>query len=316
MKLLLTDIDDSAVVPLLNPPNHNNDQVNVLDELLFEISAEIDNIGEDQEQLFSQLKKIENTIEKQNESLSTLQLQLNSSVQQRYEVFESKNRMNTRLREISELLARFQLLREHYIVDIDRLKSIQESGSLFFHIEVVACPICGSEPEAQHFNDTCNTEIEKIISSATSEINKINQLLKELDDTVQDLSSEEKDLATSLKEAENEYEELDQAIQRTITPQVSAFRTSFSELIEKRANINKIIETYHNRVSVDKYAYLASREEIVGNDYNLNIPRYVDTFEEEAPVDIQAVKKNIADIEAELAQVQEQMKKYLDELGL
>ena len=131
------------------------------------------------------------------------------------------------MREISELLARFQLLREHYIVDIDRLKSIQESGSLFFHIEVVACPICGSEPEAQHFNDTCNTEIEKIISSATSEINKINQLLKELDDTVQDLSSEEKDLATSLKEAENEYEELDQAIQRTIAPQVSAFRTSF-----------------------------------------------------------------------------------------
>lgn len=42
----------------------------------------------------------------------------------------------------------------------------------------------------------------------------------------------------------------------------------------------------------------------------------MDTFEEEAPVDIQAVKKNIADIEAELAQVQEQMKKYLDELGL
>lgn len=68
-------------------------------------------------------------------------------------------------------------------------------------------------------------EIEKITSSATSEINKINQLLKELDDTVQDLSSEEKDLVTSLKEAENEYEELDQAIQRTITPQVSAFRT-------------------------------------------------------------------------------------------
>ena len=244
VKLLLTDIDDSAVVPLLNSPNLNNDQVNVLDELICEISVEIDNIGEDQEQLFSQLKKIENTIEKQNESLSTLQLQLNSSVQKRYEVFESKNRMNTRLREISELLARFQLLREHYIVDIDRLKSIQESGSLFFHIEVVACPICGSEPEAQHFNDTCNTEIEKIISSATSEINKINQLLKELDDTVQDLSSEEKDLATSLKEAENEYEELDQAIQRTITPQVSAFRTSFSELIEKRANINKIIELF------------------------------------------------------------------------
>ena len=65
-----------------------------------------------------------------------------------------------------------------------------------------------------------------------------------------------------------------------------------------------------------QYSYRATLDEIRENDYNLNIPRYVDTFEEEDPVDIQAVKKNIADIEAELAQVQEQMKKYLDELGL
>lgn len=52
------------------------------------------------------------------------------------------------------------------------------------------------------------------------------------------------------------------------------------------------------------------------NDYNLNIPRYVDTFEEEELVDIDEVKQNIANIEAELAQVQAQMAKYLEELGL
>ena len=73
---------------------------------------------------------------------------------------------------------------------------------------------------------------------------------------------------------------------------------------------------YKKRETMQKYSYRATLDEIRENDYNLNIPRYVDTFEEEDPVDIQAVKKNIADIEAELAQVQEQMKKYLDELGL
>ena len=76
------------------------------------------------------------------------------------------------------------------------------------------------------------------------------------------------------------------------------------------------VHAYKKRETVPKYSYRAMLDEIRENDYNLNIPRYVDTFEEEAPVDIQAVKKNIADIEAELAQVQEQMKKYLDELGL
>jgi type I restriction-modification system DNA methylase subunit len=66
----------------------------------------------------------------------------------------------------------------------------------------------------------------------------------------------------------------------------------------------------------EKYSYVATLDEIRENDYNLNIPRYVDTFEEEELIDIEEVQKNIADIEAELKVVQEQMKKYLEELGL
>ena len=82
------------------------------------------------------------------------------------------------------------------------------------------------------------------------------------------------------------------------------------------SDIDRIVSTYEQRENVDKYAYVASRDEIRENDYNLNIPRYVDTFEEEEPVDIDQVKQNIADIEAELAQVQAQMAKYMEELGL
>ena len=61
---------------------------------------------------------------------------------------------------------------------------------------------------------------------------------------------------------------------------------------------------------------MASFDEIKENDFNLNIPRYVDTFEEEELVDIDEVKRNIASIEAELGQVQAQMRVYLEELGL
>ena len=65
----------------------------------------------------------------------------------------------------------------------------------------------------------------------------------------------------------------------------------------------------------DKYAYVATPDEITSNDYNLNIPRYVDTFEEEPEVDISAVQKEIDQLEAELADVRKQMKAYLKELG-
>ena len=67
---------------------------------------------------------------------------------------------------------------------------------------------------------------------------------------------------------------------------------------------------------MDKYSHVASFDEIKENDFNLNIPRYVDTFEEDELVDIDEVQRNIANIEEELTQVQAQMKKYLEELGL
>ena len=80
-------------------------------------------------------------------------------------------------------------------------------------------------------------------------------------------------------------------------------------------NIAKIVETYRSRASVDKYAYLASREEIVGNDYNLNIPRYVDTFEAEDAVDLVAVRAERETLKAELVALEGEMVKFLQELG-
>jgi type I restriction enzyme M protein len=65
----------------------------------------------------------------------------------------------------------------------------------------------------------------------------------------------------------------------------------------------------------DKYAYRASLKEIEENDYNLNIPRYVDTFEEEEPVDIVQTQKEISRLKSELLDVENQMNEYLKELG-
>ncbi|GAA5556962.1 hypothetical protein Asch01_01678 [Acinetobacter schindleri] len=80
-------------------------------------------------------------------------------------------------------------------------------------------------------------------------------------------------------------------------------------------NIAKIVETYRARKSVDKYAYLATLQEIKDNDYNLNIPRYVDTFEEEAEIDLVAVRAEREQLKTQLAELEVQMAKYLEELG-
>lgn len=79
-------------------------------------------------------------------------------------------------------------------------------------------------------------------------------------------------------------------------------------------NITKIVETYRARESVDKYAYLATLQEVKDNDYNLNIPRYVDTFEEEAEIDLVAVRAEREQLKTQLAELEVQMAKYLEEL--
>jgi type I restriction enzyme M protein len=81
-------------------------------------------------------------------------------------------------------------------------------------------------------------------------------------------------------------------------------------------HIKKVVATYRAFQTVPKYSYRATREEIAENDFNLNIPRYVDTFEAEKEVDLSAVEADIIRLEGELAVVRKQMKAYLEELGL
>lgn len=67
-------------------------------------------------------------------------------------------------------------------------------------------------------------------------------------------------------------------------------------------HIDKIVSTYKKREDIERYAHVASFDEIQENDFNLNIPRYVDTFEEEEPVDLVAVNTNLLKVNEELDQ--------------
>lgn len=81
-------------------------------------------------------------------------------------------------------------------------------------------------------------------------------------------------------------------------------------------DIEKIVSTFQKFAECEKYSHLATLEEIQEAEFNLNIPRYVDTFEEEEDIDIPAVQEEIQDIEAELAKTQKELNQYLEELGL
>lgn len=81
-------------------------------------------------------------------------------------------------------------------------------------------------------------------------------------------------------------------------------------------DIDKIIDTYQQRETIGKYSYVAKLEEVAENDYNLNIPRYVDTFEEEEPIDLAEVTEEIKKLAIAMVETDKKIAAYCEELGI
>ena len=86
--------------------------------------------------------------------------------------------------------------------------------------------------------------------------------------------------------------------------------------ILREEHIEKIVSTYRNRTSEDKFSYVASNDELIENEYNLNIPRYVDTFEEEEQVDLEAVSNQLGGLDGEIHQTDKMIEGFCEELGI
>ncbi|MEZ5529367.1 MAG: type I restriction-modification system subunit M [Porticoccaceae bacterium] len=85
--------------------------------------------------------------------------------------------------------------------------------------------------------------------------------------------------------------------------------------IRVEKEVQKIVETYQRRKTIDKFSYLGSRDEIKENEFNLNIPRYVDTFHEEEEIDLNIVRKDREHLKARMEELENEMSNYLKELG-
>lgn len=93
------------------------------------------------------------------------------------------------------------------------------------------------------------------------------------------------------------------------------FEAGKNQNVLREADLQRILDAAAARQPVARYAHLATAAEIAENDFNLNIPRYVDTFQEEAEIDLMSVRREREELQAELARLGAQMDAYLKELG-
>ena len=94
------------------------------------------------------------------------------------------------------------------------------------------------------------------------------------------------------------------------------FEKAKNQNVLRDGDVEKIIAIYRDRTAIDRYSHVATMAEIEENDWNLNIPRYVDTFEEEAPVDLTAVLAELKAIKVSLAVVDARIAGFCQELGI
>lgn len=239
-KLLLTGTDDSALIvakTVAQVRESVSGKIDLLDQMIDELKNEIDEAGLDEAELQDQHSKLEASIKEQNEALDEAQGALNTLLGERGKIASEIRNRRARLIEIEELTKRFALLDKHYVTDLKRLEAIHESGSFFVHTERRVCPLCGAEPGEQHLNAECDGNVETVIEAAGAEMNKIQRLQRELNDTVDSLNTEQETINAELSLFSEQYDALDAQLSEIARPKVSSQRASYNQLVSQRANV-------------------------------------------------------------------------------
>lgn len=244
IKLLLTGIDDSAIVSAAHDEPDQSGQIGLLDDLIADLTSEIIDMGDEKGELEAQLERLEASAAEHRDSVADAQRTLDAQMGERRELAKQQHEIDDRLDEIQELRARFELLREHYGVDRERLRSIQESGTLFAYVERVVCPLCGAGPEAQHADADCEGNVATIVEAATAEISKIERLSKELSSAVTDLLTEQDSLSALRVTVGHAYANVDADIRQTMAPHVEEARAKFTDIIETRSAVRESLALF------------------------------------------------------------------------
>jgi len=253
LKLLLTGADDNALVAqqsVVLRRDQEAGKVELLEGMIESLQEQLNQQGSEESELREQLERLEHSIKVQDESLQASQLAFDAVLKRRSASAAALREARERLSEIEELVSRFRLLDSHYATDMERLAAIRESGSMFVHLPSKACPLCGADPGDQHLDQPCDGNTEAVVRAAMAEMAKIDQLRRELGETVESLEVERQALSAEARRLENEQNLAERGIREIAAPALSADRASYQELVAQRAEVHLKLERFARLVDL------------------------------------------------------------------
>jgi chromosome segregation ATPase len=239
-KLMITGNDDSAFVQSIadsSGSEREDGKIELLDQMIAELQAELDETGVDERELRDQEERLNTSLQNQVTLLQSAQLKFNELISDRSELAISLRGHKSRLIEISELINRFYLLDRHYDTDVQRLHAIRESGTLFVNFSAKACPLCGAKPADQHLNSECDGNAEAVVKAAEAEILKIEQLRRELEETITSLRAEFVDIEFMMPLIQARYDDIELQLTQFVAPNLTGERASYNELMNQMTNV-------------------------------------------------------------------------------
>lgn len=246
-KLLLTGTDDSALVASSKrePEELSRDaQLQLLDQLLDDYREQLKELTKSPKELSEQLEKIDASLRQHTEQVTTTETAFQQAAGKRRELRKKLEESRERRAEVGALLERFSLLDKHYASDIERLRAIEEGGTLFNILSSGHCPLCGAAPAHHHSDAECDGNIDAVVQAARKEIAKIEILRGELSATVHNLEREGASFDRKMPAVVQELDQISESVDRLISPKLSKLRVSYSEFADKRGEIREALALY------------------------------------------------------------------------
>jgi len=246
-KLLLTGTDDSALVASnkREPEDLSREaQLQLLDQLLDDYRDRLKELTRSPKELEEQLEKIDSSLRQQAVQVNTTEAKFQEAAGKRRELRKKLEESRERRTEVGAMLKRFSLLDKHYASDIERLRAVEEGGTLFNVLGSGHCPLCGAAPAHHRAGAECEGNIDAVVLAARKEIAKIDVLRTELSTTVRNLEHEAASFDRKMPAAVRELESISEAVEELIAPRLSHLRKSYSEFADKRAEVREALALY------------------------------------------------------------------------
>lgn len=268
IKLLLTGVDDSAVVAAKKGRISKAEQITLLEGLHQEMQ---DEEAGSREELEAQMTRLGESIDAKQVQMAALQTSVDKYTKIRRDIYSSITRTEGRLDEVIQQLSRFKLLDEHYEADLIRVSAIVESGIIFSSMDLVRCPHCGAAPDAQNMDHDCAGDVGPVVEAANAEKDKITQLKRELQDSVADLIREQQQLVEDLDLWDHQQEIFEAELAIEIPESDSKqLRSDYSDLMDERTEVATSLQRLSMLEMVDKRLRQITSddesEEISGDD--------------------------------------------------